>query len=171
MALREDFNHQHLVNTSVYAMGMAQFIYAGAQDKIWQAGVAGLLHDIGEQRIDRKILEKGDNKSREEWAEWKKHPNYGLEFLEGIPDVPNDIKNAIGQHHETFDGKGFPKGDSGKAISPLASLISLCDVFDKLTTGRVSEESLGPREALELMKSMQPGRFDPELFETFIGKI
>jgi hypothetical protein len=84
-----------------------------------------------------------------------------------IPSIPEDAKSVVIEHHENFDGTGYPKGLQGDEISKLARLVSIADVFDALTTNRSYHKAVGPDEALNIMYGMQPGKFDPNIFKSF----
>ncbi len=168
-ALHEELAHQHAVNTSVYCMALARLAYKNDEKKVSLAGLAGLLHDVGESKVPQRIRDNSDRDllPQKDWEELKKHTKFGIDVLEGVLGVPPEIRSAIAQHHEHFDGTGYPNNLKGDQIDPIARLVSICDIFDVLTTTMPHKEPLSPIEALKLMQAMQPGRFDPVLFSHF----
>jgi HD-GYP domain-containing protein (c-di-GMP phosphodiesterase class II) len=167
LIVHEELQQQHAVNTSVYCMALTRLIYGNDERKIALIGVAGLVHDIGETRVPKQLLEK-DLTLTGEWEETKRHCQYGLDIVDKIDSVPAEVRAAIGQHHENFAGEGYPNNLKGEQIHPAARIVSICDIFDMLTTTRPDHDALTPAEALKLMDSMQPGRFDPQMFARFI---
>ncbi|MCB0405604.1 MAG: HD-GYP domain-containing protein, partial [Bdellovibrionales bacterium] len=161
------YTYNHSVNVAVYSIALAKQILGDDKIVLVAAGFGGLLHDIGKRKVDLKILNKEGPLEREEWREMKKHPDYGLDFLRSYVHVPQEAREIVGQHHENFDGTGYPTGLRDEQISKLARICSIADVFDALTTTRSYREAMSPTEALETMFSMQPGKFDPSLFRHF----
>jgi HD-GYP domain-containing protein (c-di-GMP phosphodiesterase class II) len=134
---------------------------------LFMAGMGGLLHDVGKRKIDYNIINKASALTREEWEEVKKHPTYGKEVLEEVPAIPTETRKIVYEHHENFDGTGYPNKLKEDDISPLARIVSIADVFDALTTDRSYHKAVPPQEALDTMYGMQPGKFDPHIFQSF----
>jgi HD-GYP domain-containing protein (c-di-GMP phosphodiesterase class II) len=131
------------------------------------AGMGGLLHDIGKRKIDYNIINKTTKLTPEEWDEIKKHPGYGKEYLKEIPNIPEPTKCVVFEHHENFDGTGYPRGLKEDEINRLAKVVTIADVFDALTTNRSYHKAMPPSQALNTMFGMQPGKFDPTVFKSF----
>src|SRR4029434_9800540 len=93
------------------------------------------LHDVGKIGIDDAILRKPDRLTREEFEIMKTHTTKGAKILEQIPDLLPIIP-IVRSHHERWDGKGYPDGLVGEAISPLARVVALADAFDAMTSDR-----------------------------------
>jgi HD-GYP domain-containing protein (c-di-GMP phosphodiesterase class II) len=84
--------------------------------------------------------------------------------------VPQDSKLAVYEHHENYDGTGYPNKKRGDEVCELSKIVAISDVFDALTTERSYHKAISPSEALDMMFGMQPGKFDPDLFEAFNKK-
>ena len=168
LSAHDYYTYNHCVDVAVYSIVLAKKIH-GSDNKqlLIQAGLGGLLHDIGKRRIDFNIINKNGKLNAEEWALVQRHPEFGVEYLTGQPSIPDESIKVVEQHHENFDGTGYPKKLSGNQITALARLTSIADVFDALTTKRSYHKPLSPTDALALMQSMQPGKFDPALFGSF----
>ncbi|MDB4869974.1 MAG: diguanylate cyclase, partial [Gemmatimonadales bacterium] len=104
--------------------------------------------------------------TEEEWAIMKRHPQAGLELVADI-DFPGDIRAIIRNHHERWDGKGYPDGLAGEDIPLAARILCVADVYDALTTTRSYRPGLTHSRAAEIMQSSD-GQFDPELLEIFL---
>lgn len=171
LSAHDYYTYNHSVDVAVYSIVLAKKIFGSDnRELLIQAGLGGLLHDIGKRRIDLAIINKQGALTADEWAEIKNHPSYGLEFLKEIGSVPDEAKKIVFQHHENFDGTGYPNGLAGEDISRLARVVAIADVFDALTTKRSYHDAISPAQALDIMHGMQPGKFDPSLFLSFDQK-
>ncbi len=171
LSAHDYYTYNHSVDVAVYSIVLAKKIFGSDnREMLIQAGLGGLLHDIGKRRIDLSIINKQGALTATEWAEIKNHPSYGLEFLKDVKSVPEEAKKIVYQHHENFDGTGYPKGVSGEDISKLSRVVAIADVFDALTTKRSYHDAISPAQALDIMHGMQPGKFDPSLFHSFDQK-
>lgn len=133
---------------------------------------ASYLHDVGKIKIPKSILLKEGPLSEEEWEEMKRHCTYGKELLEAT-DSPYMKASAqiVEQHHERYDGKGYPKGLNKEEISPLASIVSVVDAFDAMTTDRPYRKAMSIHEAVEELKKNESTMFHPEVVRIFIDLI
>lgn len=161
------YTYNHSVNVAVYAIALARKIYGNDKLILMTAGFGGLLHDIGKRKIDLAIINKVGALTESEWKEMKQHPTYGMDYLKSYSNIPEESKKIVFEHHEAYDGSGYPNGLKEEKISQLARITTIADVFDALTTARSYRGAMPPNEALQTMYSMQPGKFDPNLFRTF----
>lgn len=167
LSVHDYYTYNHCVDVAVYSVALAKKIYGEDKELLLLAGLGGLLHDIGKRRIDEGVINKATALTEIEWAEMKNHPVYGRDFLKDIPFVPQEAKDAVYEHHENFDGTGYPQKIKEENISKLARIVTIADVFDALTTQRSYHKAVGSVEALNTMYSMQPGKFDPMIFKSF----
>lgn len=128
---------------------------------------AGEFHDLGKIVIKDRILYKESKLSADEFEEMKVHPSVGAEVLREI-DALKDVAEIVEQHHERFDGEGYPKGLRGNEIRIEAKIISISDAFDALTSERAYKKILSRVEAFEIMTSGKAGAFDTTLLTAFI---
>jgi len=124
--------------------------------------IAALFHDIGKIGIDESILRKPGKLTEQEFEEIKKHPDYGANILESIPQL-RDIIPVVRHHHERFDGNGYPMGLRGDAIPLNARIISVADTFDAMSTDRPYRKGLPVNTCLEEIKRCAGTQFDPEI--------
>jgi len=167
LSTHDYYTYNHSVDVAVYSIVLAKKIFGEDKNMLITAGIGGLLHDIGKRKISLSIINKKGALTPEEWDEIKRHPTYGKEYLESIKTVPEEAQRVVFEHHENFDGTGYPNNLKGEDISKMARVVSIADVFDALTTNRSYHKAISPEEALNTMFGMQPGKFDPALFRSF----
>ncbi len=130
---------------------------------------AALLHDIGKLRVPGEILRKPGRPTADEWTVLKTHPAEGLELVRGpIADWLGDWTRAIGEHHEQFDGSGYPAGLSGADISYGGRLVAVTDVFDVITAARSYKKPMTIQEARLEITRCAGTQFDPDLVRAFL---
>lgn len=161
------YTYNHCVDVAVYSIALARRVYGDDKDKLIKAGMGGLLHDIGKRKINWEVINKKSALTPEEWEEVRKHPEYGQQCLHDVDAVPRESKQVVLEHHENFDGTGYPYGLRGDDISKMARVVMIADVFDALTTNRSYHKAMPPMDALNTMFGMQPGKFDPSIFKSF----
>ena len=127
-----------------------------------------LLHDVGKTRISTNILDKKGKLTKEEFEEIKKHPEYGIEVLDETGSEFKEERIITLQHHENFDGTGYPYGLAKDQIHLCGRISRIIDVYDALTTKRSYKEALRPFAAIKEMRDTMFQCFDPELFKDFI---
>jgi putative nucleotidyltransferase with HDIG domain len=125
-----------------------------------------LLHDIGKIAVPSAILNKPGKLTDEEFALMKAHPETGARILEPIPEYGRYIPIVL-QHHERFDGSGYPHGVAGNAISFDARIVAVADVWDALTSRRPYRDSLTTEQATRIILESKSTHFDPRVVEAF----
>jgi putative nucleotidyltransferase with HDIG domain len=130
---------------------------------------AALLHDIGKLRVPGEILRKPGKPTADEWALLKTHPAEGLDLIRGpIADWLGDWASAIGEHHEQFNGSGYPNGLSGTDISYAGRLVAVADVFDVITAARSYKKPMTIHEARLELTRCAGTQFDPDMVRAFL---
>jgi len=170
LSTHESHLYNHSVNVAVYSISIGRLIYGDNEERLLEAGFAGLLHDLGKKRIPTAILTKTGELTAQEWSELRRTPTYGYEYVKEMYEVPDASKRAIYEHSEHFDGTGYPRGLLADEISQLARIVSVADVFDVLTSKTSYNKPVPPKQAALKMESLQPGRFDPEILDEFLQK-
>ncbi len=128
---------------------------------------AGLLHDVGKISIPTQILNKSDRLSKEEYEIIKTHPEKGFDLL-GQSKVFDVIRVAVYCHHERYDGLGYPRGLKGEEIPIPATIISICDVYDALTSDRPYRKAMSHEEAVGIIKKESGKAFSKDLVDTYL---
>jgi HD-GYP domain-containing protein (c-di-GMP phosphodiesterase class II) len=138
--------------------------------QIMRLNLAAFLHDVGKLKIPLEILQKPGKLTLEEWEIMKKHSTFGREILNEtcIPHLI-DAGKVVEQHHERFDGKGYPKGLKGEEIMVEASIISIVDSFDAMTTDRVYRDGMTKKEAFEEILRCRGTMYNPEIVDVFLA--
>lgn len=135
-----------------------------------EAGLAGMLHDLGKAVMPPDILNKPGKLTAEEFEIIKQHPVRGYEMLFGGANVNDGVRDVCRHHHERWDGTGYPDGLTGDQISLLARMGAVCDVYDAVTSDRPYKAGWDPAHALSQMATWK-GHFDPMVFQSFVRSV
>ncbi len=163
---KDHYTQGHCERVAFFACVLADSTGMDSRSLFWFR-LGALLHDIGKIIVPTEVLNKAGNLTQEEWAIMKRHPEAGLELVADI-DFPGDVRAIIRNHHERWDGKGYPDGLAGEEIPFAARILCVADVYDALTTARSYRDSLSHARAVEVMRE-SPGQFDPQLLDAFLG--
>ncbi len=128
---------------------------------------AGLLHDIGKIGIPENILNKPGTLTDREWEVVRRHPETGFRILSASNEFI-DISGAILEHHEHWDGSGYPRGISGGAISLQARIIAVADAFDAMTSSRSYKRPMSIKQAVSELERCAGTHFDPSIVCVFL---
>lgn len=160
---------QHSPKVTKYAVALARSLKL-PDSEINTIRLAGMLHDIGKAGIDPKILyKKGDYKPRE-FRIMKLHPIFSVKMIEPLNFLDEEMQ-VILQHHERFDGKGYPNGRKGREIHRGGRILSICDSFDAMTAGRCYRRRLSQKDACRQIAAEAEKQFDPELARAFVALV
>ncbi|MEE9221674.1 MAG: HD-GYP domain-containing protein, partial [candidate division NC10 bacterium] len=127
----------------------------------------GLLHDIGKIGIPAAVLDKPGKLTDEEFLLMREHPRKGARILEPIAAYAEVVPIVL-QHHEWFDGSGYPDGLAGEDLSLGGRIFAVADVFDALSSNRPYRVGLDRAEAVERIKQGTGHQFDPKVVEAFL---
>ncbi len=157
----------HALNVATLSMMVAQQFDID-QDAMQMIGMAGLLLDIGEQRLPKHILETRARRSEAENVKYQLHPYLGVEMLRNYPGFPEEVLDVIRSHHERLDGSGYPEKIKGDQISLPTRIVSAVDHYDTLVNSLYAEEALSPAEALATMFKHQKQQFSTDVVVALI---
>ena len=136
---------------------------------------AALLHDVGKIEVPREILNKTGRLTDDEFEIIKTHPAAGAELVAPLQDWLGDEVLAVVQHHERFDGAGYPYGLSGEDISLAGRIVAVADTFDVITSARSYKKAVSPTEARAEIQRCSGSQFDPDvtraLLEVSLGRL
>ena len=139
-----------------------------SEEETWKISVASMMHDVGKICVPREILHKPGKLTEEEFAEIKKHVDYGHKLLENSPGEIMQLAAGIAwQHHERYDGKGYQNNLEGEQINKYARCVAVADVFDALVSKRCYKKSWTPEQAREEILSQAGRQFDPKITQLF----
>jgi HD-GYP domain-containing protein (c-di-GMP phosphodiesterase class II) len=164
---KENNHYSHCVNNALYCMIFGRRLEMDRKD-LWELGLGGMLFDIGKKDIPDEIFSKEGKLTDEEFKAIRKHPMAGKSTLLEMKCYTNRIYEMASQHHEKYDGSGYPNKLKGEDISYFARICAITDVFDALLCQRHHRDSLTPFDALMEMKEKMPGHFDQQILETFL---
>ena len=166
----DNYTYSHSVNVAVISLiiGMAMNLGRSELEKL---GLGALMHDIGKVFIDKNIVGKPANLTDEEFEEMKTHSSRGYDYVKKHSQIPNKSYLAVLDHHEKFDGTGYPGGKAGDNISLYGRIISLADVYDAMTSERIYRKAMLPSEAMEYILGNGGQHFDPKLVSIFSQKV
>ena len=162
----------HIKRMSHYSKLLAE-LHGLSEDECELILYAAPLHDIGKIAIADNILLKPGRFEKEEFEIMKMHAQLGAQMLEGADRYPVIKAGHIIalQHHEKYDGTGYPNGKKGKDIHLYARIVTIADVFDALCSKRVYKEPMPLEKVLSIMKNDAGTHFDPQLVELFLNNI
>jgi HD-GYP domain-containing protein (c-di-GMP phosphodiesterase class II) len=135
-----------------------------------EAGMAGMLHDLGKAAMPQEILNKPGKLTPSEFEIVRQHPLHGYEMLLASADVSEGVMDVCRHHHERADGTGYPDGLTVEQISMLARMGAICDVYDAVTSDRPYKAAWDPAQALSQMATWK-GHFDPAIFQSFVKSV
>ena len=162
---KDIYTYQHSFNVYMYSIAIGQQLNLNFSE-LQRLGLGALFHDIGKLEVSDEILKKPNSLTELEYQKIKKHPFYGVKILKQN-EILNNIKTSILEHHENFDGSGYPFGLSRHNITLNARIIRIADSFDTMVSNRVYQTGLPIEEAIGDLEENSGQQFDPELIEIF----
>ena len=169
LKIADDYTYMHSVAVCALMIALSRKLGLDEQ-QTREAGMGGLLHDMGKAMIPLEILNKPGKLTAEEFALVKTHPEEGYKLLRegtGISDIAKDI---CLHHQEKIDGSGYPKHLTGDTMSLFAKMGAVCDVYDAITSNRPYKAGWDPAESIKRMAEWT-GHFDPSIFQAFVKSI
>lgn len=164
---RDPYTGGHLWRVSQYARLLADAAGLPSAHAA-RIGLGGFLHDLGKVGVPDAILRKTDRLTDEEYAVIKTHPSMGARMLAGHP-LAALVHDAVYQHHERPDGKGYPLGLSGDAITDMAAIVGICDAFDAMTSSRPYRKGMPLEKALSIIQAEQGQQFHTGYAQHFVA--
>jgi putative nucleotidyltransferase with HDIG domain len=164
---REQETQRHSKRVSEYALLLARRMNVPEEELIDIARGA-LLHDIGKIGISDAVLLKPAKLTEEEWVSMRKHPEVGYNILKGIGFLEGAAQMVL-QHHEKYDGTGYPRGLRGEQIMRGARIFAAIDTFDAMTSDRPYRKALSYQIAREEVIRFNGRQFDPAVVECFLS--
>lgn len=170
LKFQDDYTFRHSVGVCVQMASFCRFLHVG-HELSRQAAIGALLHDVGKMRVPLDVLNKPARLTEAEFNEMKNHVHYGEELLGEVAWVPPIARQVLGQHHERYDGSGYPRRLAGEGISHFGQMAAIIDVYDAVTSTRVYHEPLPPVEAIRKMQEWSKFHFNEELVKHFIRMV
>ncbi|MEG6522696.1 HD-GYP domain-containing protein [Desulfotomaculum sp. 1211_IL3151] len=164
------YTFAHCVDVCILSIAAGALLHYDRR-KLLTLGTGSLLHDIGKIKVPNWILNKPDKLTPEEFEEMKRHSCHGYQMAKQIYDIASISKEIILNHHEKYDGSGYPRGLKGNEISDMAAICSVADVYNAITTDRIYRKALPPHEAYEMIMAAGDLMFKNDVAMTFLKLI
>jgi response regulator RpfG family c-di-GMP phosphodiesterase len=163
---KDAYTRGHCERVTEVALETAQALHLSI-DQQRDILLAGILHDVGKIGIPKEILTKAGPLDQAEWALIEAHPHLGLHIIRHV-NFLGESREIILQHHERFDGTGYPRGLKGEEIHLGARILAVADAFDAMGSGRPYHHVRDQAAILEEMRRQAGLQFDPEVVDAFI---
>jgi putative nucleotidyltransferase with HDIG domain len=161
---KDPYTRWHSTNVAKYAVSIAREL-GMSPSQLEEIHIASILHDVGKIGISERIISKPDRLSQEEFDIMKDHPAHGIRILDPIGFSPS-IMSAIFQHHERYDGKGYPQGLSGENITLGARILNVADTIDAMVSERPYRGIISSTEVVQELEKESGRQFDPRVAES-----
>ena len=163
----DEYTFVHSINVCILCLALGRQLHF-TREGLQGVGIGALLHDAGKMRLPPQILNKPGKVTEAEYKEIKKHPLLTLEVLEKAGKIPDaSLKMAI-QHHERYNGRGYPFGLAAHQISQFGQIAAIADVYDAITSDRCYQRGIPPHEGIRKIYEWSKNDFNPVLVERFI---
>lgn len=167
---RDAYTYTHCVNVAIYSTLLGRQLGVHEED-LPELALGGFFHDIGKLFMPLEVLNFPGRFTPQQFEIMRKHSTLGLKYLEENLQLPRSAKLAASDHHERFNGMGYPNAKAGEQISFIGQVVAVADVFDALCSQRPYKEALHPMGALSLMYKSRERDFAPGYLETFIDMV
>jgi putative nucleotidyltransferase with HDIG domain len=165
----DTYTYQHCINVGILALLLAEKEGLDEQKMKW-AALAGMMHDIGKVKVPSEVINKPGGLTLREWEAVKSHPIYSAEVVRGMGGA-EDLALAVEGHHVHHDGGGYPVGFDRDGPPVLASLVSVVDSYDAITSIRSYKKPMSPVEATAYLEKGRGSKFDPFHVDAFISMV
>jgi len=165
----DDYTFQHCVNVSVFATSLGKLMNIPIKE-LTLLSTSALLHDIGKMFVPQNILNKPGKLTDDEFKIMKSHVTLGYDYLLKNGFSPSDLKIVI-EHHERYDGSGYPYGLKDPEISIFGKIGAVVDIYDAITSDRVYHKGMEAPSALKMMFKWTDNHINKKVFEFFITHI
>lgn len=149
----DEYTFKHSVDVATISMILAKKQGLDSK-KVYEIGIAGLLHDVGKTKVPLEILNKPGPLNDDEFEIMKQHTVYGYRIVQENAIFNNEIALTVLQHHEKINGNGYPLKANANQITPYAKIMTIADIYDALVTDRPYKAALPQRTAIEMIMSM-----------------
>lgn len=163
----DDYTYKHCLRVSMLSASVSAELGLSL-DESKEVVLAGLLHDIGKSNIDHEIIRKPGKLTDEEFAEIKRHPLIGFNILKKSGCYSANVMSGVLFHQEKYDGSGYPTGIARDKIPLIARILTVCDVFDALTSNRPYRKPWSVAEAEEYILGGADRHFDIDVINAFM---
>ncbi len=164
---KDEYTFMHSLNVGVFLMSFCHTMGMD-REQIVQAGIGGMLHDIGKMKVPLEILNSPNKLTDAEFSIMKAHPVFSGEILRDVPEITPLSVQVAEQHHERFNGSGYPFKLTGQDIGLFGQMAAIADVYDAITSDRSYHRGMSSHDALGKMYEWCKHHFDLALFQQFV---
>lgn len=163
----DNYTFQHSVSVCTLLVSFARGLNLD-RAIIKEIAIGGLLHDVGKAKVPDEILNKPAKLTEAEFSKMKSHVVQSILILQNTPGISQIALDVAGQHHERFDGTGYPNKLKGDQISLYGRMGAIVDVYDAITSDRVYHKGMAPTAALGRLLEWSKYHFDPDLVRAYV---
>lgn len=160
----------HSVNVTFYSLIIGQAM-GYSEKQMLELGTGTILIDAGMTKVPVYIVHKQSNLTDSEYQMIKAHPVHGYKSLKAYPNINDRMAHISLQHHEQFDGKGYPRGLKGKEIDEYARIAAIADSYESQISNRSYREKVGAYHAMKNLLASGVNKFDPEILKIFLSRM
>jgi putative nucleotidyltransferase with HDIG domain len=166
----DDYTYMHSVAVCALMVALSRQLGLG-EGETREAGMAGLLHDLGKALTPAEVLNKPGKLTDAEFTIMKQHPVEGHRLLAEANAVGDVVLDVCLHHHEKMDGSGYPDRLPADGISLFSRMGAVCDVYDAITSNRPYKAGWDPAESIRKMAEWCKGHFDERIFQAFVRSV
>lgn len=166
----DDYIYYHSISVGVLSIVVGAR-FGLSYEALCQLACAAFLHDIGKRFIDREMVSGWETLDGADEGVFKSHSKLGAEYLKSVFHFSHRVYAGVLEHHESYNGEGYPFGKTGGDIDLFARIIKIADCYDVMTSGQPAGKAQAPSEALEYLMAMSGIWFDPQLVNIFVRKM
>lgn len=166
----QDYVYAHSVNVAIISVLIALNLDYN-EAKLVDLAIGALLHDIGMLTVPKEVILKVGNLTPVESAAMQRHANDGFEIVRKRREISTLAAHVAFQHHERFDGTGYPRRLKGEEIHEYARIVAIADIFDALIADRPYRKGLLPHEAYEIMMTLADRYIDKTILDIFLANV
>jgi putative nucleotidyltransferase with HDIG domain len=163
---KDEYTFQHSVGVAALLIAFCRGLGLD-EETLRQAGIGGMVHDVGKMQTPDNILNKPGKLTDDEFVVMRHHVVASREILEITPNISQTALHVAAQHHERYDGSGYPNHLKGDDISRIGQMAAIIDVYDAITSDRVYHKGMAPTEALRKLFEWSKFHFNPDLVHAF----
>ena len=166
----DNYTFQHSVSVCALLVSFGRSL-GFSRDIIKELGIGGLLHDVGKARVPDNILNKPAKLTEAEFTKMKSHVVQSIIILQNTPGISQIALDVAGQHHERYDGSGYPNKLKAEEISLYGRMGAIVDVYDAISSDRVYHKGMPPTAALGRLLEWSRHHFDPDLVKAYVKAV
>lgn len=166
----DDYTYFHSVNVATLSVMMGVYESMEKEDLL-ELAQAAILHDIGKRFLDIDVLNLPRSLNAQEKETVRSHTRLGHNFLKNNFDFSKRVCQSVLEHHEKYDGTGYPNHKKGEEIEAFSRIIAIAETYDAMTSKRPYRDAVSPSDAVEYLMSEMGGAYDPRYIKVFVKKI